>query len=138
MVDDKNPDPIDIHVGKRVRMQRIVKKMSQEALGEKLGVTFQQVQKYEKATNRISASKLHQISTVLGVPVSFFYEGAPVEGETVSGLAEGDGAAYFADFYSTPESLKLNLAFKRITSAPLRRKTVELVNAMADQFGSPE
>jgi len=113
-------------------------KMSQEALGDKLGVTFQQVQKYEKAANRISASKLHQISLVLGVPVSFFYEGAPVEAETVSGMAEAEGSAYIADFYSTPESLKLNLAFKRINSAPLRRKTVELVTAMADEFDESE
>ncbi|MDD9911136.1 MAG: helix-turn-helix transcriptional regulator [Ahrensia sp.] len=133
-MDDKNPDPIDVHVGKRVRMQRMVLKMSQEALGDKLGVTFQQIQKYEKATNRISASKLYQIASALNVQVAFFYQDAPIAANEARGLSEADGPAYETDFYSTPESLKLNLAFKRIGSPSLRRRTVDLVKAMADEF----
>ena len=73
----KTPDPIDRHVGSRVRMQRILMKMSQEKLGDALGLTFQQVQKYEKGLNRIGASRLQQISKTLQVPPSFFFEGAP-------------------------------------------------------------
>src|ERR671914_1569018 len=73
----KAPNPIDRHVGSRVRMRRMIVGMSQEKLGESLGLTFQQVQKYEKGTNRIGASRLQQISKVLGVPIEFFFEGAP-------------------------------------------------------------
>src|ERR671926_591337 len=75
----KSPNPVDKHVGGRVRLRRMLIGMSQEKLGEALGITFQQVQKYEKGTNRIGASRLHQIAQVLGVPISFFYEGAPEE-----------------------------------------------------------
>src|SRR5918911_3890216 len=73
----KAPNPIDRHVGSRVRMRRMLIGMSQEKLGEALGLTFQQVQKYEKGTNRIGASRLHRITNVLDVPIDFFYEGAP-------------------------------------------------------------
>jgi transcriptional regulator with XRE-family HTH domain len=73
----KAPNPVDRHVGSRVRMRRMLIGMSQEKLGEALGITFQQIQKYEKGTNRIGASRLHHIARVLGVPVEFFYEGAP-------------------------------------------------------------
>src|SRR5438309_207539 len=77
MVAKKAPNPIDRHVGSRVRMRRMMLSMSQEKLGDSLGLTFQQVQKYEKGTNRIGASRLQQISNILQVPVSFFFEGAP-------------------------------------------------------------
>src|ERR1700751_4114459 len=73
----KAPNPIDKHVGSRVRMRRMMLAMSQEKLGDALGLTFQQVQKYEKGTNRIGASRLQQISHILQVPVAFFFEGAP-------------------------------------------------------------
>jgi transcriptional regulator with XRE-family HTH domain len=86
----KSPNPIDKHVGSRVRMRRMMISMSQEKLGEKLGITFQQIQKYEKGTNRIGASRLQQISQILQVPVSFFFEGAPTQ------AAPADGAAFDA------------------------------------------
>src|SRR5437868_10904520 len=86
----KAPNPIDKHVGSRVRMRRVLIGMSQEKLGEALSLTFQQVQKYEKGTNRIGASRLQQISNILGVPVSFFFDGSP-------GNDIGDGAKGAAD-----------------------------------------
>src|SRR3954471_7305663 len=84
----KAPNPIDRHVGSRVRMRRMLIGMSQEKLGEALGLTFQQVQKYEKGTNRIGASRLHRIGTILGVPIEFFYEGAPHGGGPATGFSE--------------------------------------------------
>ncbi len=138
MQDDKAPHPIDIYVGKRVRMQRNYLKMSQTALADKLEVTFQQVQKYEKGTNRISASKLYQIAQSLGVTVSFFYEGLPVDGEKVSGLAEDGIATYVADFYATAESTKLNIAFARIGNSAIRRQIADLTKAVADETSETE
>jgi transcriptional regulator with XRE-family HTH domain len=80
----KKPNPIDIHVGSRIRLRRTMLGMSQEKLGEALGITFQQIQKYEKGTNRVGASRLQNISTILNVPVSFFFEDAPGDPATVS------------------------------------------------------
>lgn len=130
----KIPNPIDRHVGSRVRMRRMLIGMSQEKLGESLGLTFQQVQKYEKGTNRIGASRLQQIGAVLGVPVEFFFDGAPHGGtglEPASGFAEAPGTAYVADFLSSTEGVQLNKAFVRIKDARIRRKIVELVNTIA-------
>src|ERR1700704_1308491 len=94
----KAPNPIDKHVGSRVRMRRMMMSMSQEKLGDALSLTFQQVQKYEKGTNRIGASRLQQISNILQVPVSFFFEGAPnLEGQP-GGMQEAPSPAYVSDF----------------------------------------
>ena len=123
----KAPNPIDKHVGSRVRMRRVLIGMSQEKLGEALGLTFQQVQKYEKGTNRIGASRLQQISTILGVPVSFFFEGAPGSDATKSGLSDSASSAYVVDFLSTTEGLQLNKAFVRIKDPKVRRRVVDLV-----------
>src|SRR6187431_2424895 len=102
MIAKKAPNPTDKHVGARVRMRRIMLGMSQEKLGDALGLTFQQVQKYEKGTNRIGASRLQQISDILKVPVSFFFEGAPTgPGQSSSGMGEVPSPAYVADFLST-------------------------------------
>src|ERR1700722_11098995 len=113
----KVPNPIDRHVGSRVRMRRVILGMSQEKLGEALGLTFQQVQKYEKGANRIGASRLQQISRTLDVPPAFFFEGAP-SFEAAAGappdhlsLAEDSNTSYVADFLSTAEGLHLNMAF---------------------------
>ncbi|MBS7590431.1 helix-turn-helix domain-containing protein [Ancylobacter defluvii] len=129
----KSPNPIDKHVGSRVRMRRMMINMSQEKLGESLGITFQQIQKYEKGTNRIGASRLQNISSVLGVPVAFFFEGAPTTGVTVSGLAEEASPAYVADFLATSEGLALTRAFTRISDPKVRRRIVDLVETLADQ-----
>ena len=123
----KSPNPIDTHVGSRVRMRRMMLSMSQEKLGEALGLTFQQVQKYEKGTNRIGASRLQHISHILQVPVPFFFEGAP----GVPGTSVGKGAApspgYVTDFLATRDGLALIKAFMRIKDPKLRRYIVNLV-----------
>jgi len=129
---NKIPDPIDRHVGSRVRMQRVLMKMSQEKLGGALGLTFQQVQKYEKGTNRIGASRLQQISKTLNVPPSFFFEGAPVSsGEPTQGLQEA-GSQFVVDFLGTAEGLHLNRSFARIRDPKVRKRIVELVAAVAE------
>ena len=89
----KAPNPIDRHVGSRVRMRRMMLSMSQEKLGDALGLTFQQVQKYEKGTNRIGASRLQQIAHILQVPVSFFFEGAPHASGHAGGMGEAPSPA---------------------------------------------
>ncbi|MBS7539688.1 helix-turn-helix domain-containing protein [Ancylobacter lacus] len=129
----KSPNPIDKHVGSRVRMRRMMVSMSQEKLGESLGITFQQIQKYEKGTNRIGASRLQHISSVLGVPVSFFFEGAPSGMPGVQGFAEGGSPAYVSDFLATSEGLALTRAFTRIVDAKVRRRVVDLVEAIAGE-----
>jgi len=132
MVNKKSPNPIDIHVGSRVRLRRMMLGMSQEKLGENLGITFQQIQKYEKGTNRIGASRLHHIADVLTVPISFFYENAPGRSESASGgFAEPHSASYIVDFLSTNEGLQLNRAFARISDAKVRRRIVDLVRSIA-------
>jgi transcriptional regulator with XRE-family HTH domain len=127
----KAPNPIDKHVGSRVRMRRVLIGMSQEKLGEALGLTFQQVQKYEKGTNRIGASRLQQISTILGVSVSFFFEGAPGEESGKAGLSDSGSSAYVVDFLSTTEGLQLNKAFVRIKDPKIRRRVVDLVATLS-------
>ncbi|MGE4371894.1 MAG: helix-turn-helix domain-containing protein [Xanthobacter sp.] len=127
----KAPNPIDKHVGSRVRMRRMMVSMSQEKLGESLGITFQQIQKYEKGTNRIGASRLQQISIVLGVPVAFFFEGAPTVGPEPDGVEEAASPAYVSDFLATSEGLTLTRNFMRISDSKVRRKIVDLVMAIA-------
>ena len=108
MTGKKKPNPIDVHVGSRVRLRRMMTGMSQEKLGEHLGITFQQIQKYEKGTNRIGASRLQSISNVLQVPVSFFFEGAPGPGEEEGGEMAEASSSYVVEFLSSPEGLQLN------------------------------
>jgi transcriptional regulator with XRE-family HTH domain len=128
----KKPNPIDIHVGSRIRLRRNMLGMSQEKLGESLGITFQQIQKYEKGTNRVGASRLQAIASILNVPVAFFFEDAPGhEAGTAGGLAEDSSTTYVVDFLNSPEGLQLNRAFVRISDAKIRRKVVELVKALA-------
>jgi transcriptional regulator with XRE-family HTH domain len=108
--------------------------MSQEKLGNALDLTFQQVQKYEKGANRIGASRLQQISGILQVPVSFFFEGAPVQpGDRAVGMEESPSPAYVADFLATSDGLALTKAFTRIKDAKLRRRIVDLVSQIAGE-----
>src|ERR1700741_1887965 len=133
MMAKKAPNPIDKHVGSRVRMRRMMLSMSQEKLGDALGLTFQQVQKYEKGTNRIGASRLQQISHILQVPVSFFFEGAPnayPSGKS-DGMGEAPSPAYVSDFLATSDGLALTKAFMRIDDSKLRRRIVDLVEQIA-------
>jgi transcriptional regulator with XRE-family HTH domain len=122
-------------------MRRVLLGMSQEKLGEALGLTFQQVQKYEKGTNRIGASRLQQIARTLDVPPAFFFEGAPAfevvapgdERLRVSGVREDTSSAYISDFLSTAEGLHLNMAFTRIQDPKVRKRIVELVASLAGE-----
>ncbi len=135
----KETNPVDHHVGARVRMRRILLGMSQEKLGDALGVSFQQVQKYEKGANRIGASRLENISRVLEVPPAFFFDGMAGSGGAANppGFAEDPAAAPVSQFLSTTEGLHLNKAFARITDAKVRRRIIDLVVALADESGSP-
>jgi transcriptional regulator with XRE-family HTH domain len=131
MIAKKAPNPTDKHVGARVRMRRMMLGMSQEKLGDALGLTFQQVQKYEKGANRIGASRLQQIAHILQVPVAFFFEGAPsVPGHQPDGMSEAPSPAYVSDFLATSDGLALTKAFMRIKDAKLRRRIVDLVEQM--------
>ena len=128
----KAPNPVDKYVGSRVRMRRIMLGMSQEKLGDALGLTFQQVQKYEKGTNRVGASRIKQISEILQVPVSFLFDGGPGGGTASGGgLSEAPSPAYVSDFLATSEGLALTRAFTRITDAKLRRSIVDMVEQIA-------
>src|SRR5512143_3400078 len=112
----KAPNPVDKYVGSRVRMRRIMLGMSQEKLGEALGLTFQQVQKYEKGTNRIGASRLQQIASILHVAPPFFFEGAPGVKAEATGTSM---PAYISEVLATNEGLHLVKAFARIKDAKL-------------------
>jgi transcriptional regulator with XRE-family HTH domain len=136
----KAPNPIDRHVGSRVRMRRMMLGMSQEKLGDALALTFQQVQKYEKGTNRIGASRLQQISQILQVPVAFFFEGAPHLNDSAMLADPGDGApspSYVSDFLATSDGLSLTKAFMRIPDPKLRRRIVDLVQQIAGDDDLP-
>lgn len=128
----KSPNPVDRHVGTRVRVRRMLIGMSQEKLGEALGITFQQIQKYEKGINRISASRLQQTARVLGVPIDYFYEGAPqFDAAAIGGFADNPPPAYMAEI-TTTDGLNLLKAFASIKSARVRRRVVDLVRALAE------
>src|SRR4029078_9170697 len=146
MMAKKAPNPTDKHVGARVRMRRMMLNMSQEKLGDALGLTFPQVQKYEKGANRIGASRLQQIAHILQVPVSFFFDGAPnapgqtthgrdgapnAPGQTHDELSEAPSPAYVSDFLATSDGLALTKAFMGIKDAKLRRRIGDLVEQIA-------
>ena len=129
---ERSPDPIDKHVGSRVRMRRLMLRMSQTTLADAIGLTFQQVQKYEKGTNRMGASRLQHIAKVLQVPVPFFFEGAPHS----PGQPEGDAPSptYVSEFLATSDGLGLTKAFMQIKNAKLRRRIVDLVEQIAGGY----
>ncbi|MEZ5854779.1 MAG: helix-turn-helix domain-containing protein [Hyphomicrobiaceae bacterium] len=130
----RRANPIDAHVGGRVRLRRMLLGISQEKLGERLGLTFQQVQKYEKGVNRIGASRLFDLSVVLGVPIDFFFQDAPAaeaRAQPLSGFAESSADGQILEFLNTREGLELNKAFSRITDPKSRRAILELVRSLA-------
>ena len=127
----KIPNPIDVHVGGRVRMRRMLIGMSQEKLGEALGLTFQQVQKYEKGANRIGASRIYQIGRILNVPVEFFFEGVQLDQVDDGDCAlEARGASFDFDLLSTNEGIQLNSAFFAIRDPKVRKRLLDLVKAL--------
>ena len=123
----KAPNPVDNHVGGRVRMRRMMLDMSQEKLGDALGLTFQQVQKYENGANRVSASRLQHISDILGVSVPFFFEGAPQGPGQIKSKGAAPSPAYVTEFLASSDGLALTKAFTRIKEPELRRRIVRLV-----------
>jgi len=126
------PDPIDVHVGSRVRMRRTLLGMSQEKLGNALGLTFQQIQKYERGANRIGSSRLFKLSEILDVPVSFFFDDlADSSGKRSKGFAEGSPRHFESDQLSKRETLELVRAYYKITDPKVRKRTFELVKAIA-------
>lgn len=132
----KSPNPVDVHVGSRVRLRRMLIGLSQEKLGLSMGLTFQQIQKYEKGVNRIGASRLYKLSQVLDVPVQFFFEGMPSGNDQASpGLAEPDTESFLYEFLNTRDGLELNRAFIKVTDPEQRRSIVELVRAMGRKAG---
>ena len=124
---------IDCYIGARVRMRRLMLNMSQENLSARLGVTFQQIQKYEKGTNRISAGRLLELAIALRVPVSFFYDGLdnPDRGISLDGMQEETAVTPFLDFVSSGEGVELNQAFLSIDDEEMRRQLLAMVNGIA-------
>jgi transcriptional regulator with XRE-family HTH domain len=127
----KVPNPIDAYVGSRVRMRRLMLGMSQERLAEQIGVTFQQVQKYEKGTNRIGASRLQAIASVLAVPVAFFFQQDNTQPLATEGLGAIAGLEDLSDFLTSKEGLGLNKAFMKITDPGIRQSVLMLVKSLA-------
>ncbi len=131
----RKPNPVDVHVGSRVRYRRMIIGMSQEKLGEKMNLTFQQIQKYEKGTNRIGASRLFQLSRILEVPVGYFFEDAFASGpaQAAQGLHEPEQEGYLLDFLNSREGLDLNKAFAKIHDPKVRRRVIDLVRALSEE-----
>lgn len=139
MVGKKKPNPIDVHVGSRVRFRRMGTGMSQEKLGEHLGITFQQIQKYEKGTNRIGASRLQSIARVLQVSVSFFFDGAPgATGDNEQDGFQENSSSQMIEFLSTSEGIQLTRAFAKISDVKIRRRIIDLVSSLADDDGDKD
>ena len=129
----KGPNPIDVYVGSRVRMRRLMLNLSQEKLGKALGLTFQQVQKYEKGVNRMGSSRLQQAADILGVTVPFFFEGAT--GGTYKPDGSAPSSAYVNEFVSSEDGLRLIKAFARITRPAVRQRIVAVVREIAGDNG---
>ncbi len=129
----KQANPIDIQVGNRVRIRRMLIGMSQERLGDLLGLTFQQVQKYEKGVNRIGAGRLFEVSRILNVPVDFFYEGVSSQLAGAPGMSEPEGAAPVMEFVSSGEGLQLSLAFMKIKDVKVRKRVLDLLKSLAEE-----
>ncbi|MCF6199651.1 MAG: helix-turn-helix domain-containing protein [Hyphomicrobiaceae bacterium] len=130
----KKPNPIDIHVGSRVRLRRMLLSMSQEKLGDQMGLTFQQIQKYEKGTNRIGASRLYHISQILDVPVQFFFDDAPLAvNQSADGMSEPKMENFLYEFISTRDGLELIRAFVSIADPKVRKRVVDLVRTLSDE-----
>jgi transcriptional regulator with XRE-family HTH domain len=127
------PNPVDVHVGSRIRLRRTLLGMSQEKLGKAIGLTFQQVQKYERGTNRVGSSRLYQLAKVLSVPISFFFDDMPSE---VTGkrpvLAEA-GEPFDNGLLTKRETLELVRAYHRIADPTVRRRFFDLVKSLSSQ-----
>ena len=126
----EGPNPIDVHVGARLRLRRTLLGLSQEKLGEAVGITFQQLQKYERGSNRISASRLFNLSQVLEVPVSFFFDDMPVAGHQPAPATAQPSETEEFDSMARRETLELVRAYYRIADPSVRKRTFDLVKAL--------
>jgi transcriptional regulator with XRE-family HTH domain len=128
------PNPVDVHVGTRVRLRRTLLGMTQTGLGDAIGLTFQQVQKYERGVNRIGSSRLYDLARVLDVPINFFFDEMPKEVASKSGAASSgpvEGAeAFDPDIVSKRETLELVRAYYKIESPQIRKRLFEMVKAL--------
>ena len=133
----RKSNPVDVHVGSRVRVRRMILGLSQEKLGEKLGLTFQQVQKYERGTNRVGASRLFDLARVLDVPIQFFFDEMPSDlaSAAATGFSERPAENPLSEYLSTRDGLELNRAFARITDPKVRKSIVDLVRSLAGETG---
>lgn len=135
----KQANPIDAHVGHRVRLRRMLIGMNQERLGELLGLTFQQVQKYEKGVNRIGAGRLYEIASILGVNIGFFYD--DIEEDVAQGAASLGGSREHPpvmEFMSSGEGIQLSVAFMRIKDVKVRRKILDLLRSLSEDEKAAE
>jgi transcriptional regulator with XRE-family HTH domain len=132
-ITDRSPLAVDMHVGARVRMRRRFLGVSQQALAARLGITFQQVQKYERGANRVSASKLYEIARSLETPISFFFEGLaePITDKRRPRDIEAQEES-IGDFLHSPEGMELVKAFCRVPHARLRRQVLDLVRTLSE------
>jgi transcriptional regulator with XRE-family HTH domain len=129
---ERAPNPVDLHVGARIRMRRKLLGVSQERLAEQLGLTFQQVQKYERGANRVSASKLYEIARALQTSVAYFFEGlAETDGGSAPGALDG-GSEFMHELVMTPEGLELAALFPKLKRGRVRRRVLDLVKALAE------
>ncbi len=130
---ERAPNPVDLHVGARIRMRRKLLGVSQERLAEQLGLTFQQVQKYERGANRVSASKLYEIARALQTSVAYFFEGlAETDGGATSGGALDGSSEFMHELVMTPEGLELAALFPKLKRGRVRRRVLDLVKALAE------
>lgn len=137
MNDERIANAVDRRLGQRVRARRLEISMSQEKLADLLGVTFQQVQKYEKGINRIAASRLFDIAAALDVPISAFFDGlSPMRAP--GGVSENASESFVHDVLATPEGLQLVSLFAAIESPRVRKRVVELVRAIAEENAAPK
>jgi transcriptional regulator with XRE-family HTH domain len=131
----KSPHPVDVYVGGRVRFRRALVGMSQDKLGEALGLTFQQVQKYEKGVNRIGASRVFEIARILDVPIQFFFEGFDGQREA-AGFAESDDGQFMQLLHS-PEAVQLCRYFADIKDPKVKKRVLDLVKTLAEGESQP-
>ena len=131
IIEDRSPNPVDLHVGGRIRMRRRILGVSQEKLADALGLTFQQVQKYERGANRVSASKLYEIARTLQAPITYFFEGLadPIS----SSLEDAGSEQAMHDFLMTAEGLELAALFPKIRRGRVRRRVLDLVRALTEE-----
>ena len=132
METDRSPTPVDLHVGARIRMRRKLLGVSQERLADDLGLTFQQVQKYERGANRVSASKLYEIARSLKTSIAYFFEGL-ADPTNPSDVGGDDGEQSVHDFLMTSEGLELAGLFPRVPQPRVRRRILELVRSLAEE-----